>query len=65
MDIRALISSFTQSVASLPAEEQTVLGDLAQRMANLSDREVGEALASSGRGVAIRSGIRAGLTESE
>jgi hypothetical protein len=66
MNIRNVISQFTQSVANLPAEQRVLLADLAARMSSLSDDEVSQAIESdAGRGLCIRTSLRAGLQESE
>lgn len=66
MSMRTLIQQFAQSVDNLPAQERVLLGELAGRMSALSDHEVDQAISSGvGRGLTIRTGVRAGLTESE
>jgi hypothetical protein len=66
MNIRNVISQFTQSITNLPAEQRVLLGDLAARMSSLSDDEVAQAIESgTSRGLSIRTDLRAGLLESE
>jgi hypothetical protein len=66
MNIRNVISQFTQSVANLPAEQRLLLADLAARMSSLSDDEVAQAIESgASRGLCIRTDLRAGYQESE
>jgi hypothetical protein len=56
MNIRNVISRFTQSTTNLPAV----------RMSSLSDHEVAPAIESgTSRGLSIRTDLRAGLWEEE
>lgn len=66
MNIRNVISQFTQTVANLPDEQRVLLADLAGRMSSLSDNEVAQAIESgASRGLSIRTGVRAGGPETE
>jgi hypothetical protein len=66
MSIRSLIQQFAKSVDGLPAQERMILGELAGRMSAMSDQEATQAIASGvGRGLTVRTGVRAGIEESD
>lgn len=66
MNIRDLITQFSDTVQALPSEERALLGELAGRLQSMSDREVSEAIASgAARGLTVRTGVRAGGLETD